>query len=319
MISSVVPCRQKMKEKTHIVNPSTGRCVLISGPVGKALLLNKKSKFEEDINGPNEIKFKYHCVKRQGMMQNMGTCWFNSIFNAFLMSEKLYSHFLNQYRELSLKKKEIIENAEFFDTCPLTLKRDHFLRYFFILSKNLEYNYSQLRYKLDNFGAFGAKLLINDLGIRSPDWQRTSRQGYDIRGSMKKILPILFDESEYRVQDFQRKITFTEKPQFIVMTNYHPIINRISYFEHMGSDYDLECAIIEITTKDKSGQKNGGHGICGYICGNVRYIYDSNKESNVRLDWSNIYNIYKHYKGKLSSGIIYHIELSYIFYVMEKK
>ena len=56
-----------------IINPVTNRCVLRTGRIGKALL--------NDQQVPTSTTNNIKCPKR-GMMQILGTCWFNSIINS---------------------------------------------------------------------------------------------------------------------------------------------------------------------------------------------------------------------------------------------
>ena len=142
----------------HILNPKTNRCVLKTGKIGQSLLNNGNAKDNSDFTIEDSI------CSRIGMRQYpRGTCWFNSIFNNFLLSEYCYKFFIKKANKVKITKIK--------DTCPLQIKKEHF------------YNF------LNDYKNQTPIELINKFSIRSVDWDKR-RQGYRPLIALKKILPI---------------------------------------------------------------------------------------------------------------------------------
>ena len=302
------------KDSTKIANPSTGRCVLKTGRIGQALI-QQNEKFNQQINGKKEVHFKYQCYKKRGMLQETGTCWFNAIFNMFLLSENFYSHFLNQYRKLSKKTKALIEadGATLYDSCPMKLQKDHFMRYFYKYSENLEYAYIMEEHRpVFDRGALAVKM-INDMKFRSPEWEKRKYNNYL---AMDKILPIIFKHAEYAVVDQYQ--TTRRKPNFLILRYFHQNDGLYHHYTYKFNNitYIIDSAIVVVITIDKATNTNTGHVMSGYRCNKELYMYDSNSLKTKKMDWREVDIVKRYFKAKYGKQYkITGVYLSHVFYI----
>ena len=261
------------------------------------------------------------------MTQFIGTCWFNSIFNTLLLSEKCYNFFNKKYNELSETDRARIETSSPQETntdCLVTLKRHHFFQLF-------------QKYKLTrrpaNIIARGLQLfktrkdptdLINKMGIRDedPGWEKDSKkQCFDPYIALQRILPIILNTNEYTILDLaygfdlwndQTRLNPAPLPkelQLIIIGQTEKNILSIDvdeieqdYRPHI-EDFELDHANIVVYSKWGIGpnpSKTIGHAFAGYKCNGEYYVYDSNEATYFKLDWRKRANVAayfdEHYK-----------------------
>ena len=309
------PKEQTVECKSHqILNPKTGRCVSKTGKVGLALIdptksVRKKSVKIESVEEPPIPLASYGCNKI-GMMQSIGTCWFNSIFNNLLLSQRCYSFFLNKYNQLPEADKKIIRNKSLDNICPIKLQRYNFYYYF--------YKYHLNRSKIMDlvtmfFRPKNAQKLINKLDIRSPEWEKI-RQGFHPDEAIPKILPIIMDSDEYTIHNVisRKTIITTKKTKFIFIRSYIAKITDPRIKIPQGFILDHTVIVINF------GHGNA-HAISGYICNDEYYIYDSNNFKHYKLDWRDTKNIETHGFLKLYTFLQKNVKLtisySYLCYI----
>ena len=236
-----------MKEcdKNQMRNPKTGRCVSRQGKIGRSV------------------------CDRIGMMQRIGTCWFNSVFNSFLLSERCYSFFLNKFDELSQEDKNKIKKQKTSNTCPTKLKKYDFYYYFY------KYHHTK------EISPHNAQQLINKLSIRSPEWEQ-ERPGKHPGYALEKILPIIFNSEEYiyTYENYVGGRNYTSKIKFLFFAARWKIMKARRKFI-------LDHAVIIVSCDGIS------HAISGYTCNNEYYIYDSNSTDTYKIDWRVRENIKK--------------------------
>ena len=270
-----------------ILNPISGRCVSKTGKIGLTLL----------------TKTKYQCNKI-GMIQDINTCWFNSIFNNLLLSQKTNTFLLKKYSKLPTDQKRKIESTQLDDTCPLKLRKYHFYRYL--------YKYNQI---LENIPYRHPQKLINDLELRSVDWEK-ERQEWDPRVALELILPIIFEPYEYRITDigYQYKPpTIKTKLIFIQYNDEHltPDVDKLNTVMVIPNTFTLDHVVIDISFQDLD------HVVSGYICNNEYFIYDSNESIYYKVDWRNKIKI-KSWFNKIKKykkyGQVSNISYSYVCY-----
>ena len=196
-----------------------------------------------------------------GRMQLRGTCWFHSILNIFLLSSTgrmLLRKALKMYLEKQPVLLNIRNNS---NACPM---RGHI---------NLQYFWSYVKYKLSSNTSGKATRnnivsenhLIRNLNLRNKN-QTTEGGSYD---DLLKFIKAVFPPS---------MLKFILSP-FIPSNKFNKNIP-------VETDkYTLFGCYIGANWK-KLG-KYEGHAICGYMCNNIPYIYDSNMKRSIQLDWIN--------------------------------
>ena len=302
--------------KSHqILNPVTKKCISKTSKAGLDILNPIENESVEQSPKP---LISYGCNKI-GMMQSIGTCWFNAIFNNLLLSQKCYSFFLNKYNELPETDKIIIENKSLYKTCPLKLQRYDFYYYFYKYHLNRSKIMELINLFFKSKKTQNAQKLINKLDIRSPGWEKT-RQGFNPGQAIQKILPIIMNSDDYVIYNINLKkpLIISKKTKFIFIkeTIYIKTINdpRI----RIPTGFVLDHVVIGITFIYNDWTKNSAHAISGYVCNNEYYIYDSNNYKYCKLDWRDPENI-KEYKFldvyKKDKTVELKIGYSYLCYI----
>ena len=243
------------------------------------------------------------------MIQSIGTCWFNSIFNNLLLSQRCFPIFYKKYKELPKKEQEIIKVSSPSETCPLTLKKSHFFHYFYVYhilsNKSKLFNY--LRKK-------DAEKLINKLELRSAKWEKERQSQYPQK-IIENLFNIILDPTEYIFQHIlERKKRTNKNTKFFIIKNGNFLnMKDIKDAEAKSpkNDFVLDHSVIQITYHDKEKVKSG-HAIAGYMCNDEYYIYDSNDIKYRKMDWRNKFEL-EDYGKKYGTNI--KIAYNYLCYV----
>ena len=244
-----------------------------------------------------------------GMLQSIGTCWFNSIFNNLLLSQRCFSIFYKKYNDLPKDEKEIIQTSSPSDTCPLILRKSHFFHYFYM------YHVRSNKSKLFNyFRKKDAQKLINKLELRSPKWEKERLSQYPQR-VVENLFNIILEPNEYIFQHILGKEKLIEDTtKFFILKNGNFLtIKDIKDVEKKApkKDFVLDHAVIQITFDDEK-QKKSGHVVAGYMCNDEYFIYDSNDIKYRKIDWRNKSEL-EEYGEKYGTNII--IGYNYLCYV----
>lgn len=163
-----------------ILNPATNKCVLKSGKIGKELMAREN-----------------HTCFEVGLLQTTGTCWFNTIVNGLILSDKIYKLLLKKYNKLSQKEKAGLGLVD--AACPLHFKKLYFYKIFhqFVIGTHAKVLNSPIYKDTINY----PQKMIDRMGIRStPDWHDV-KPGYKPGIALPKVLSVLFDEGEYVIVD----------------------------------------------------------------------------------------------------------------------
>lgn len=312
----------------YILNPKTNRCVLKTGAIGKKLLNTTKECPSDKILNPQSNR----CISKTsakgktlaictipGLNQLSGTCWYNSIFNIFIMSTRTNEYMMKKYKKLSKSDKTLITNMEINPTkCSRTyLKYHYFYKYFLKYSElkhDLKYiDIRRLRNKVDE-----PKEMIDLMSIRkTPDWNKTS-PGYLPHIAIKKLAPILYEPMEFILVDIERDIRESRFPEVITdkSTKFICFYPELLYIKGLERKYDiksqgfqLESASIGIACTNDDGQLKG-HSIAGFTCNNKRYIFDSNYPSVIEFDWADEVAL-KNYASKAFSFCETLVQITY--------
>jgi hypothetical protein len=282
-----------MQQKNKILNPLTNRYVLRTGKIGLALLKSRKSR-----GGTGTI-----CT-RTGMLQVIGTCWFNSIFNTFVLSQRLSAYIIQ-------KNKNIPSGYRSFDTCPLALKKEYFLEYFFkyhdmIQSKILEHNSSWRNgqplstlvrerhvYKQHpevTESNTHAVEMIDHLQLLPPGWQERD-EGYYPQVAVKEILKTIFGTNTYTISSSNLTIPIVKNIQNDLNCNFFfqiaeegfgfPVSLANKILAQLGSSFVLDNAVIALSNTNDGMD----HAIAAYVCEKEYFIFDSTNSDIIKLDW----------------------------------
>jgi hypothetical protein len=202
-------------------------------------------------------------VNERGRKQVGGTCWFHAILNVFLLApvgKRLLRLALDEY----LKTQPVLLNIRN-NACPMRGKI------------NKQYFWSYVKYKLTNTNSgkasrnniVGETHLIRNLKLRSENANTTGGTNMDAYKFIVSVFP-----SE--LIKLIRPVPFSQDTKAIP--------KEINFREQK---YKLFGCFF--SSKWSTGNTPlTGHAICGYISSDgSAFIYDSNLERSIRLDWVN--------------------------------
>jgi hypothetical protein len=288
-----------------ILNPITNRCVNKTGKIGLALLGNKavatpKQRIITKTNTKAITIIDNGCNKI-GMTQTLGTCWFNSIMNTFLLSQNCYSFFVNKYNQLGQEERQSIENEKYnTDICPVKLKRNHFYHMFQMYNK-MKSNPKNIISKAIRFieTRKHAENLINKFEIREKDWMKDP--GFQPYIALSRILPIILDANEYTIYNTYDRIKKTSpKPLrfiFLITSALNSDIMDIQKRYVVPKDFVLDHVSITVAfTIQRFLNSDQGHAFAGYICNGEYLVYDSNFSKFYKVDWRFRENVVTHFR-----------------------
>jgi hypothetical protein len=287
----------------NILNPSSNRCVNRTGKIGLALLTGKPLIPASKSAAKNKTKtikvIDYGCNKI-GMTQTLGTCWFNSIINTFLLSQNCYSFFMNKYNELSPEQRQSIQAEKYeSNTCPIKLKRNHFYHIFKMYDK-MKSNPKNIISKTVRFFQTRkhAENMINKFEIREKDWKK--EPGYYPHIALARILPIIMDDDEYKIYSIRDRIKKTSPKAlrfiFLFTGELESNIQDMQKVSELPKDFKLDHAIVTVGfTVQRFINSDQGHAFAGYVCNGEYFVYDSNFSKIYKLDWRNRNNIIVHF------------------------
>ena len=205
-------------------------------------------------------------------MQKTGTCWFNSSLNGFVLADGTAKLIYDQIQKLS--STEIASLAKSFpeDSCPLMLSKKYIYHYFLKIHG---------RERIVGGSGNNAVDLIGK--VYTPGKLATTKGGYPTRAA-QQILNRLFSNSEvgklsnwetvcpndfskctmlYRTGPWPDFTTLDSQPM-VIKTNDGKTLFKLSHMVFSSVD----------------------HAIVAYVCGNKKYVYNSNKVDRLEVDWS---------------------------------
>jgi hypothetical protein len=196
-----------------------------------------------------------------GRMQNKGTCWFHAILNIFLLSS-VGRKMLREQLKLYTKDHTLLNIHNNSNACPMRG------------TINKQYFWSYVKYKLANIKSgkasrdnlVGENHLIRNLNIRKEN--ESTRGGFVM--DIKKFIMTVFPDNDMGIAK---------------ITKQGDDINKWKGFGlYSTSGNKVFGAWISLSWL-KNNKVLHGHAICGFICNNERYIYDSNSLRSYKVDW----------------------------------
>lgn len=275
-----------------ILNPESNRCVSRTGAIGQALLAKESTMKSATTSKSVELA---PCSKR-GFKQVTGTCWFTSTINTLVLGQQSSKHLLHLYNALSDDDRErITEPTEL--ACPTKPKRDYILGYFhrFYTSQSFDHAESLIpkMFKEKSIQKQGGKFPVQ---------------------ALESMLKECFPANDVLLIKNAEHIKAPSKPcKFCVFYNTaDSLMDPTEIPRKLRGDLVLDSCCIYMAYKDI---KEEPHVICGFRCGNKDYVYDSNMDEPMQINWTqrsvslksmlDKYNI-ELYKSPLKSvGIMY--------------
>jgi hypothetical protein len=256
------------------------------------------------------------CSTPRGLGQVSSTCWFNAPLNGFILANATATMIAEQIKKLS--STEIASLAKSFpeDSCPVALSKKYIYHYF------MKIHSDELRGGSRNVSVDLIGKLFTPKRLTSP--VAGGRNGYTPSVGALKIMKILFGNlvGDSSIVKFQgnwsnscpigknKKIIYRWGPDDIktLGSDAHPMFIK----SHNGKiSYKLSHLVYGIEVNWGGG---GLHAAVAYVCGNKKFVYDSNRTENMEVDWSDHENLRKILRYSDASKLD---EVSYTVYVRE--
>ncbi|AGE56217.1 PBCV-specific basic adaptor domain-containing protein [Paramecium bursaria Chlorella virus NE-JV-1] len=239
----------------------------------KKLFTPKADTTAVRVSGPFDKIQRFGCLKR-GIQQSSSTCWFNSALNGLVLSSSTSNMILADMKKLDVKEQKSIVASAYKqrDACPLALSKKYVYSYAYMLHSD--------KYKVgsrnDGVSLIGG--LFTPGRLNTPT--KMGRQGYKPLEAIEQLLRKLFGENSYAVvDDFTNDIDGKGK-KFVIHTG----ISTLWMSELNIGKYELSHVVYAMRLGPPI---NGYHVAVAYACDGDLYVYDSNKENALKIDWTN--------------------------------
>ena len=256
------------------------------------------------------------CSTPRGLGQVSSTCWFNSSLNGFILASATANMIEEQIKKLS--SAEIASLAKSFpeDSCPVALSKKYIYHYFTRIHSD------ELRGGSRNVSVDLIGKLFTPKRLTSP--VAGGREGYSPSVGALKIMKILFgnlvgDSSIVKFQGNWSNSCPEEKNKKIIYRFGPDDIKTLSSDAHpmfiKSRDGKISYKLSHLVYGIEVNWGGGGlHASVAYVCGNKKFVYDSNRTINMEVDWSDHENLEKILWYSDASKLD---EVSYTVYVRE--
>jgi hypothetical protein len=268
---------------SSLTNPFTGRKIKQGGPV-YVKLAQKCTLREIPIEAKNvapgipkeakqtiQLPDRLGCAPR-GVGQRSSTCWFNSALNGFVLASITSNILLQDIKRLDQEQLKDVRKATHTDVCPMQLTKKYVYSY---LLKLHEKKYKPL------YLNEGIKFLKRDFTPgRLPEKVIKGKEGYFPMKAIEQLLSRCFGPESFKTMemiDF-RKASDADGKKFVVCSE----VFTIWLAKPSVENYKLSHMVYAIKTTT-----GGYHASTAFVCDGERYLYDSNKENVLKLDWTN--------------------------------
>ena len=226
---------------------------------------------------------KMGCSTPVGLGQTMGTCWFNSSLNGFILGEATAQMIFDQIKQLRSSEIDALIKDFPTDSCPVALSRKYVYHYFLKIHGGIR----EIGTK-ENAAVELMNKLFTPKALSTPIVK--GMKGGQPTVAALKTLSKVFTPGE---TGFLRKWEGVCPNSFSKYT----MVYRSGPENKKWAPPDTQPLIIK--TKDGKTKFNlthmvygvayaklGAHAVTAYVCGGKKYIYDSNNPGRLQVDWS---------------------------------
>jgi hypothetical protein len=305
-------------KKRKVFRDSKGRTYVKQGDkkVYVKKLFTPERKSTPVGNQKSQTTMAKGCSTPRGLGQVSGTCWFNSTLNGFILAEGTAKMILKQIDKLS--QAEIVSVSKSFpeDSCPTALSKKYIYHYFMKIHSDQPIVGGSGNNAVDLIGK-----IFTPKRLSTPTAK--GEAGGQAGVAALQILKILFGfgsensivhlqagwKTSYPIGIYEHtKIIYRWGPtssKFNKSLDSHPM-----FIKYRGGKQSFKLSHIAYDVVIPEGL----HAVVAYVCGNKKFIYDSNEPRNIEVDWSDPKNkqqILDYSGAKRFAGV------SYTLYVRE--
>jgi hypothetical protein len=270
-----------------LVNPATGRKIKKDGPVYEKirnkcmgvgeLIANKTTVSKSFVSKPSKptrgtvvLPNSFGCAPR-GVGQRSSTCWFNAALNGIVMGTATSSILLEDMRKLSREEIKELKKVDQTDACPLQLTKKY------VYSYALRIHNPNYKPRVINEGSHLVKRFFTP--GRLPEAVVKGKKGYQPEETIDQILTRCFGPDSYEeMTGYALEYENIATKKFVVATDI-PTLWMVKPNIH---NYKLSHIVYAV--KLTSG---GFHVATAFVCNGEKYVYDSNQNSVLKIDWNN--------------------------------
>lgn len=240
------------------------------------------------------------------LLQLSGTCYLNAIINGIILSPRLRKMML-MYLNNKFESSDKEQLSEFLKKDILACLDFEKPKYFYKLLYDIFCKKTKITEFLSSKNA-ETDILIEYSKYFSPE---TSGQGGSFRNTFYKLLDDCTDDKKiyFRKGD---DIKTKDSKDIFVIEGHEETNNFISRKDFSN----VEFAYISVQGKYISGPRQGeraGHGMCGFICNKIFYIYDSATNMFFLINWTDHTDL-ENFLDEYNSFNDYLIKYEYIYF-----
>jgi len=267
-----------------LVNPATGRKIKKDGPVYEKIQKKcsvstvstvstqpiSKSMVTKPTRGTVVLPNSFGCPSR-GVGQRSSTCWFNAALNGVVMGTATSAILLEDMRKLPQEEIKELKKVDQTDTCPLQLTKKY------VYSYALRIHNPNYKPRVINEGSHLVKRFFTP--GRLSEAVVKGKKGYQPEETIDQILTRCFGPDSYEeMTGYALEYENIATKKFVVATDI-PTLWMVKPNIH---NYKLSHIVYAV--KLTSG---GFHVATAFVCNGEKYVYDSNQNSVLKIDWNN--------------------------------
>ena len=205
-----------------------------------------------------------------GLSQKQNTCWFNSAFNGLILASYTSSMLLADMKKLTVPEiLDLEKNFQTPDVCPIRLSK----KYIYSTALRLHYGtYDPNENSNDSANLVGKVFTPGKLA--TPVAQ--GAVGHTTKDAIHQLLTRLFGKNSFEEVEFPIEKHQLSKKFAIV---YFKNPGKLHELSRKYQGYNLSHAVYMLKTA------SGMHVSCAYICDDGYFVYDSNKQFPVKVNW----------------------------------
>jgi hypothetical protein len=243
----------------------------------------KRNRSPQPFKGHENIlsTIKMGCSTPVGLGQTMGTCWFNSSLNGFILGEATAEMIFDQIKKLSSSEIDALIKDFPTDSCPIALSRKYVYHYFLKIHGGIR----KIGTK-ENAAVELMNKLFTPKALSTPI-AKGEKGGYPKDAALKILAKVFPNETTGTLLKWKTvcpnsfskyTMVFRTGPEIKGPPDTQPLVIKT---KDGKTKFNLTHMVYGVAYA-----KLGAHAVSAYVCGGKKYIYDSNSPGRLQVDWS---------------------------------
>jgi hypothetical protein len=243
----------------------------------------KRNRSPQPFKGHENIlsTIKMGCSTPVGLGQTMGTCWFNSSLNGFILGEATAEMIFDQIKKLRSSEIDALIKDFPTDSCPIALSRKYVYHYFLKIHGGIR----KIETK-ENAAVELMNKLFTPKALSTPI-AKGKKGGYPKDAALKILAKVFPNETTGTLLKWKTvcpnsfskyTMVFRTGPEIKGPPDTQPLVIKT---KDGKTKFNLTHMVYGVAYA-----KLGAHAVSAYVCGGKKYIYDSNSPGRLQVDWS---------------------------------